>query len=137
MNKRIHLFLLLFLFHLIASAQNNSSWPQGKKSAVVLTYVDDLTVHLENVIPALDSLHLKGTFYLSDYLGNLQSQIHRWRTAAAKGHELGNHTIYHPCEGGRPGREFVTPEVDLNNYTVQRMVSEIRTMNALLTAIDG
>ena len=76
-----------------------------------------MTVHLENAIPDLDSLHLKGTFYLADYLGNLQSQIPKWRTAAANGHELGNHTIYHPCEGGRPGREFVRPEVDLNNYS--------------------
>ena len=103
----------------------------------MLFHVDGLTVHLENAIPDLDSLHLKGTFYLADYLGNLQSQIANRRTAAENGHELGNHTIYHPCEGGRPGREFVRPEVDLNNYTVQRMISEIRTMNALLRAIDG
>ncbi|HWH63006.1 MAG TPA: polysaccharide deacetylase family protein, partial [Ginsengibacter sp.] len=50
---------------------------------------------------------------------------------------LGNHTVWHPCEGGRPGREFVKPESDLNNYTVSRMVKEIQTMNNTLKAIDG
>ncbi len=57
--------------------------------------------------------------------------------AAKEGHEVGNHTVWHPCEGGRAGREFVKPENDLNNYTVNRMMNEIRTMNNILKAIDG
>jgi peptidoglycan/xylan/chitin deacetylase (PgdA/CDA1 family) len=96
-----------------------------------------LNVDLTNVIPALDSVDLKGTFYISDYFDGLKDQILKWRAAAAKGHELGNHTVWHPCEGGRAGREFVKPEVDLNNYTVSRMVKEIKTMNNILKAIDG
>jgi sialate O-acetylesterase len=43
----------------------------------------------------------------------------------------------HPCDGSLPGRSFVTPDNDLSKYTVSRAVSEIRTMNTLLTAIDG
>ena len=136
MKKWVPLLLLLVFTALFTDAQNRMPW-NGKKCAVVLTYDDGLAVHLDNVIPALDSLRLKGTFYISDYLGELQAQIPRWRQAAAKGHELANHTIYHPCEGGRPGREFVRPDNDMNNYTVQRMTDEIRTMNTLLTAIDG
>jgi sialate O-acetylesterase len=56
---------------------------------------------------------------------------------AARGHELGNHTLFHPCEGKARGREWVKPEEDLNSYTVGRMVNEIETANALLAAIDG
>jgi peptidoglycan/xylan/chitin deacetylase (PgdA/CDA1 family) len=45
--------------------------------------------------------------------------------------------LFHPCEGSASGREWVKPENDLNNYTVQRMADEISMANILLTAIDG
>lgn len=109
----------------------------GKQSAVVLTYDDALAVHLDNAIPALDSAGLKGTFYIADYTKLLRSQIPEWRKAAKKGHELANHTMSHPCEGGRAGREFVRAENDMNNFTVQRMTDEILSLNNLLHEIDG
>jgi peptidoglycan/xylan/chitin deacetylase (PgdA/CDA1 family) len=117
-------------------AQRHGVW-KGKQCAVVLTYDDGLNVHLTNTIPALDSAGLKGTFYISDYAGNLRSHIGGWRKAAAAGHELANHTVWHPCEGGRPGREFVKGDYDFRFYTVRRITNEIRTMNNLLHAIDG
>lgn len=117
-------------------AQNANSW-NGKKCAVVLTYDDGLNVHLTNVIPALDSLGLKGTFYVSDYFGGLNAQIPGWRKAAANGHELGNHTVYHPCAGNLPGRSFVKADYDLSKYSIRRITDEIKTMNTMLKAIDG
>jgi len=135
--KTIFFFLLLCgIANNTIDAQENAVW-HGKKCAVVLTYDDGLNVDLTNAIPALDSLGLKGTFYISDYFDGLKDQIFKWRKAAAEGHELGNHTVWHPCEGGRPGREFVKPDNDLNNYTVKRMMLEIKTMNNILKAIDG
>jgi sialate O-acetylesterase len=62
--------------------------------------------------------------------------MNEWRAAAKKGHELANHTLFHPCAGG-PGRGFVTPETDLNNYTVKRATNEMRVTNTFLKAIDG
>ncbi len=126
----------LFLISYFSFAQTDTTW-HHKKCAVVLTYDDALNVDLTNAIPALDSLNLKATFYISDYFGGLNSQILKWRSAAANGHELGNHTVFHPCEGGLAGREFVKPDYDLNNYTVRRMTDEIKTMNVILKAIDG
>ena len=117
-------------------AQTSTSW-QGQGSAVVLTYDDGLNIDLTNVVPALDSVGLKGTFYISDHFNGLTAQIANWRKAAASGHELANHSLYHPCEGGRSGREFVKPDRDMNNYTVKRMNDEIRTMNTILKAIDS
>ena len=134
--KKILFIVHCSLFTFVLNAQTSTTW-NGKSCAVVLTYDDGLNIDLTNVIPALDSLGLKGTFYISDYFDGLNAQIFQWRKAAAEGHELGNHTVWHPCEGGRPGREFVQPESDLNNYTVARMVKEIKTMNNILKAIDG
>lgn len=131
--------LLLLMFQAISMqviAQNNTTW-HGRQCAVVLTYDDALDVDLDNAIPALDSLHLKATFYLSGYSGALHTRLPEWRAIAANGHELGNHTLFHPCTGSLPGRSFVTPDYDLNNYSVKRMKDEMTMTNALLQAIDG
>jgi peptidoglycan/xylan/chitin deacetylase (PgdA/CDA1 family) len=134
--RTIAVFCLVTFFINISHAQTTGPW-KGKKCAVVLTYDDGLDVHITHALPVLDSLGLKATFYVADYNGALQSQIPAWRAAAAKGHELGNHTLFHPCEGGRPGREFVSADYDLNNYSLRRITSEILAMNAVLHAIDG
>ena len=134
--KKLLISSFLFLTSIIAFAQTDTTW-NGKKCAVVLTYDDALNVDITNAIPALNAAGLKGTFYISDYFGGLNAQIPKWRIAAAKRHELANHSIWHPCEGGRPGREFVKGDYDLRNYTVKRMTDEIRAMNNFLKAIDG
>jgi peptidoglycan-N-acetylglucosamine deacetylase len=120
----------------LSCAQTNSPW-KNKKSAVVLSYDDALNVHLDKVIPALDSVGFKGSFYLIGSSAAFTKRIPEWRKAAANGHELGNHTLFHPCYGKRPGREWVPAEYDLNNYTMKRVTDEIITTNALLEATDG
>lgn len=110
---------------------------KGKKAAVVLTYDDALNVHLDNVIPALDSLSLKGTFYLTASSDAARNRIQDWRGAARKGHELGNHTLYHPCDASGPGMSWVKPEYDLSKYSLSRIQDEVRMCNAFLKSIDG
>ncbi|HEY1166888.1 MAG TPA: polysaccharide deacetylase family protein [Chitinophaga sp.] len=119
-----------------AAAQADTSW-HHKKCAVVLTYDDALDVDLDHAIPVLDSLGLKATFYLSAYSGALDARINEWRAIAKNGHELGNHTLFHPCAGDLPGRNFVTPDYDLSRYTFRRITDEINMTNTLLKAIDG
>jgi sialate O-acetylesterase len=109
----------------------------GKKTAVVLTYDDALNVHLDNVIPALDSLSLKGTFYLTSSSDASRNRINDWKKAALKGHELGNHTVHHPCDASGPGMSWVKPEYDLSKYSMAQIQSEIKMCNAFLKAIDG
>lgn len=116
--------------------QPNKMW-QGKKCAVVLTYDDALNVHLDNAIPVLDSLSFKGTFYLSGAFDGCKKRLKDWRKAAQNGHELGNHTLFHPCDGSKSGRSWLTAERDMSKYSVQRMTDEIKATNILLEAIDG
>lgn len=110
---------------------------KGKKTAVVLTYDDALNVHLDNVIPALDSLSLKGTFYITSSSDAARSRINDWRKAAQNGHELGNHTVYHPCDASEPGMDWVKPEYDMSKYSMAQIQIEIKMCNAYLKAIDG
>jgi peptidoglycan/xylan/chitin deacetylase (PgdA/CDA1 family) len=129
----MRLTALLILMSLTATAQ---SW-HGYKSAVVLTYDDCLNVHLDNVIPTLDSAGFKGTFYLTVSSTAFTNRMNDWRQAAVKGHELGNHTMYHPCVGGTADRAWVKSDYDLNNYSIKRIEDEIKMTNVLLQTIDG
>ncbi|PRY14253.1 peptidoglycan/xylan/chitin deacetylase (PgdA/CDA1 family) [Pontibacter ummariensis] len=126
------LTFLLCLCSLSVSAQWNK-----KKAAVVLTYDDALNVHLDKAIPALDSLNLKGTFYLKASAPAFTQRLQEWEKAAANKHELANHTLYHPCDGSKPGRSFVTPDYDLATYSLRRITDEIKMTNAVLQAVDG
>ena len=132
--KKIVLYILL-LSSIAGYSQNNLPW-KGKKCAVVLTYDDALNQHLDNAIPVLDSLGLKATFYVTAFTQSMQTRLNDWKKLAVNGHELGNHTLYHPCIGGK-GREWVSPDYDMNNYTVRRMVDETRMTNLFLQALDG
>ncbi|HSD08770.1 polysaccharide deacetylase family protein [Flavobacterium sp.] len=136
MNRKCIVIVLLLVFGQLVQAQQTELW-NGKKCAVVLTYDDALNIDLDIVIPALDSLNLKGTFYLIGESAAISKRIPEWRLAAQKGHELGNHSLTHPCDATFEGRSWVAPEKALNNFTVARAVNEIRIANTLLEAIDG
>jgi peptidoglycan/xylan/chitin deacetylase (PgdA/CDA1 family) len=125
---------ILVSIAMMADPAQAVQWPGSRQVAVVLTYDDALSSHLDIAIPALDASGLKGTFFLT---GNALTpeQIGRWRAAAAEGHELGNHTIRHACPQASypPARRLDTSEA----YDVEMMLAEIRTMNTMLAAIDG
>jgi sialate O-acetylesterase len=118
------------------AASPDGPW-NHKSCAVVLTYDDAVDIDLDHVLPALDSEGFKGTFYLIGTSYALTHRINEWKAAAAEGHELGNHTLFHPCDATKPGRNWLTPETDLSRYTVKRATQEILATNALLTALDG
>lgn len=135
-------FLSLFLVVLFCftktkiNAQQSKVW-NGRKCAVVLTYDDALEVHLDHVIPLLDAKGLKGTFYLIGDSPVVRNRLSAWRMSAKNGHELGNHSLTHPCDGRGAGRSWVAAENDLSRYSLNRVVNEIRITNTLLEAVDG
>lgn len=130
--------LVVCIITLIAStsfAQAGKPW-KGKSCAVVLTYDDAIDQHLDYAVPLLDSLELKATFYLTAFSASIQNRMKEWKALSDNGHELGNHTLYHPCNGG-PGRLWIAPEYDLSKYTIRRMLDEVRMTNVFLQALDG
>jgi len=49
------------------------------------------------LIPLLDQFGVKATFYISP--DNMVKRVDAWREALNNGHEIGNHTLVHPCSG--------------------------------------
>jgi peptidoglycan/xylan/chitin deacetylase (PgdA/CDA1 family) len=109
------------------------AWPQGAAGAVSLSYDDGLANHVEVVAPGLEAAGLRGTFYPHIMSEDFQKNPPAWRAVAAHGHELGNHTCFHPCRA-QPGspRDF-----DLTNYTERRWCAEIELANWSLAQLDG
>src|SRR5947208_3647479 len=134
--KKFSLLISASFVLFTVNAQGNQSPWQGKRCAVVLTYDDAINQHLDNAVPLLDSLGLKATFYITAFSTSMQTRMNEWKSLPTQGHELGNHTLYHPCIGGK-GREWVKPDYDLAKYSVQRMIDETRMTNVFLQALDG
>jgi peptidoglycan/xylan/chitin deacetylase (PgdA/CDA1 family) len=130
MQKFIVYVLLLIACE--SYSQHSFLWPGNKRAAIILTYDDALASQLNIAIPQLDSLHLKGTFFLSG--GFAAPDISRWRNAAMNGHELGNHTLYHPCLAATIK---ANPRFSSEQYDIYSILREIEMMNKMLYAIDG
>lgn len=118
-----------------AGAQYDFRWPSGAEAAVCLTYDDGLDCHLDIAAPALEQHGFRGTFYVTGQSSSLYQRMEAWRQMAEKGHELGNHTLFHPCHGDQ--FDWVLPEYDLNSYTFLQLMSELQVANSLLKAVDG
>jgi hypothetical protein len=109
-------------------------WPDGRRAAVVLTYDDCLPGHREKVGPDLARAGIGATFF-TPTRPDLFDHADGWRAVASLGHELGNHTCFHPCRS-RPGKP---PDRDfsLDAYSLDRWQREVDLANGVLRLIDG
>jgi sialate O-acetylesterase len=112
-------------------------WPDNCKAAVCLTYDDAWDNHLDIVAHQLDSLGLKATFYIPGHSPYLFHRIDDWRQLARSGHELGNHSLFHPCNWADAGMTRPYGHGDLALYSFEQLITELKTANTLLKAIDG
>jgi peptidoglycan/xylan/chitin deacetylase (PgdA/CDA1 family) len=71
----------------------------GRRGAVSLTFDDGTANQLDHAVPPLEERGLRGTFYLNPRASVMEEHVSEWRSVAASGHEIGNHTLSHPCPG--------------------------------------
>jgi len=80
----------------IGKARSRFAWPDAKRAAVSLTYDDGLDSQLANAAPQLEAHGFRGTFFLTEE--NMEARLDDWVALAERGHEIGDHTMTHPCE---------------------------------------
>ena len=140
-NKFLSLFLVsyntLFLLSPEYSHAEKFSWPNNEKAAVSLAYNDGLPTQLDKALPVLNQFNIKASFYPTIGSPLFQKRLEEWRDVGNSGHELGNHTLFHPCESAKRNRSWVPDYRDLNQYALQEMVDEIAVANAFLQALDS
>jgi peptidoglycan/xylan/chitin deacetylase (PgdA/CDA1 family) len=111
-----------------------------KRAIICLTYDDGLETQLTTALPQLDSMGFKATFFLpsiqgssqSDIIGKTPEAVIGWTNAAKHGHELANHTLFHPC----PEIIGWDKSAAIENYTIDRLITEVSTQNTLLSLLD-
>ena len=64
------------------------------------------------------------------------SETQAWRALAQRGHELGNHSCFHPCRKGSD-KQWLEDGYDLKTYSSRRWCEEMRAANFTLSLIDG
>jgi len=107
------------------------SWPEGRSVALSLSFDDARPSQVDVAFPVLESYGVKATFYANP--ANVERRLDAWRAVAAAGHELGNHTVRHPCSinfafsRGNP----------LESYSLRRMEEELLECNRQLQALCG
>lgn len=72
-------------------------WREGCEGAVSLTFDDGMPSQLDRAVPILAENGLHGTFYVNPRGPAWRGLLAPWKAVAAAGHEVGNHTVNHPC----------------------------------------
>ncbi len=119
----------LLLSPILAHSAEDIEWPKNTRTAVSLSYDDALNSQLDHAVPALDKHDFKATFYLIVAADAVRERMGEWRDLASRGHELGNHTIYHACSGSLPDRDWVSEDNDLDSRSIEQIKSEVLTAN--------
>lgn len=131
------LFLLCFMMAVSGCAEAESfKGPNGERKAVSLSYDDALASQLDNAVEALNKRGIKVSFYPSPNSEVFQRRLPEWIALAKQGHELGNHTLFHSCKRSLAG-DWVKDYQNLDNFSTEDMMRNIRITNALLQSIDG
>ena len=127
----------LSLFLAAAASAAPFAWPGGARAAVSLGYDDGLASQLDHVVPALNRRGLRASFYVPINSPTVPGRQAEWRAAAAAGHELGNHSLFHGCSAQPPGRSWVAPHRDLDRQMPAQVQEQVIAANAWLQALDG
>jgi len=113
------------------AAVNSFQWPEGYRAAVSLSFDDARESQLDVGAPVLAETRTKVTFYLT--AGNLGKRADDWKKAAAAGHELGNHSMVHPCSGNF---EWSRTHA-LEDMSLDRMRQELTEANRAIETATG
>jgi len=101
-------------------AQSSSfSWPEGRKAALSLTFDDARLSQIDTGLAILEVYGVKATFYVSPF--SMEKRLDGWKRAVQAGHEIGNHSLNHPCSGN-----FLwARDKALEDYTLEEMRVEL------------
>ena len=113
------------------SAGKDFHWPAGKQMALSLSFDDARFSQVEKGIPLLDQYGISGTFYVSP--GAMLERVEEWKDAVDAGHDIGNHTLVHPCSGNFPWAR----DKALENYTLEEMANELDSASSLIHSVLG
>jgi peptidoglycan/xylan/chitin deacetylase (PgdA/CDA1 family) len=113
-----------------AKPGNPFEWPNGKRAAVSLSFDDSRVSQIDAGLAVLRKEAVKATFYVQ--APGVEKRLEGWKSALAEGHEIGNHTVTHPCTGNYPfsrnnaledyDLKRIAQQMDENNQRIQKLL---------------
>jgi hypothetical protein len=106
-------------------------WPEPYTAAISLTFDDGTESQRTTAFELLQEHGLRATFYLNPRGAEEDPQrrlpwrewLERWRPHHTAGHEIGNHTLLHPCSLNT--RIEWGTRAHLRDWTLERMAADI------------
>lgn len=112
--------------------EQSFTWPEGKSWALSFSFDDARPSQIETVVPLFNREKILATFYVLP--APLNNNLDSWKKALDIGHEIGNHTMHHPCT---IDFDWVTEDIAIENYTLERMRDELKESNRRITELLG
>jgi peptidoglycan/xylan/chitin deacetylase (PgdA/CDA1 family) len=113
------------------SLDTTFKWPKGEKAAVSLTFDDARLSQVDTGTALLDRYGVKATFFVVP--SGVEQRLDGWKRAVASGHEIGNHTMTHPCTGNFSWSR----KNALENYSLEDVRSELLECNNRIKEMLG
>ena len=105
-------------------------WPEGIEMAISLTFDDARLSQIDKGIPILNSFGVKATFYVNP--DGMLKRVDGWKEAVSNGHDIGNHSVKHPCSCNY----YWSKENALEDYTLSRMSMDGKSFENILKLIE-
>lgn len=106
-------------------------WKNGKRCAVSLTFDDARRSQVDVGTALLNKYGIKASFYVIPRAVN--QRLEKWKQAVVDGHEIGNHTVSHPCSGNLA----FSRRNALENFTLQQIEDELDQANQTVLELLG
>lgn len=113
------------------AATGEHLWPEGKRAAVSLSFDDARPSQVDTGLAVLDRFGAKATFYVVPV--RVEPKLDGWKRLVASGHEIGNHSLRHPCTGNFEWSR----DAALEDYTLPQMREELIQANRRLDEMLG
>jgi len=111
--------------------QSAFAWPDGKKVAISLSFDDARLSNIDVGLPLFKKHGVQVTYYV--VTDGMKPRMAGWKQAVKDGHEIGNHTIHHPCTGNFQWSRNKA----LEEYTLDMMRSELIEANQQIETLLG
>lgn len=106
-------------------------WPEGKRVAVSLSFDDSRASQVDIGMEVINPTGVKVTFYVNP--PRVRTYLEGWKRVVASGHEIGSHTVSHPCQGYFP---FSRGNA-LDDYTLDQMSQQLEDASAQIQQLLG
>ena len=98
-------------------------WPDGKEAAVSLSFDDARVSQIDHGLALFKKAGVKVTFFVLP--DGVEKRLAGWKQAVADGHEIGNHSLTHPCTGNYA----FSLRNALEDYDLARMAQQLDGAN--------